>query len=160
MQVRDDTRLEPKVFVRHQRQVSQLIKRSLSANQNVPFCSKRPRDLREVQQPRPGAMATAQSTAQQPTVVRTAKLASTVSSASTVFIDRFSDILEIAAPGNKDKYITAAETYQIDVHASAMVAPSGTMLTVGACCGRPIRCHEKVKAIMDIIRDQAGGVRG
>jgi len=65
-------------------------------------------------------MTSAQSTSQ-PTAVRTTKLASTVSTSSTVLIDRFTDILEIAAPNNKDKYITAAETYQIDVHASAMV---------------------------------------
>jgi len=65
------------------------------------------------------------STAQQ-SVVRTTKLASTVANASTVLIDRFSDILEIAAPKNKDKYITAAETYQIDVHTAAMVRGSLT----------------------------------
>lgn len=69
--------------------------------------------------------SSAQSTSQ-PTAVRTTKLASTVSASSTVLIERFTDILEIAAPNNKDKYITAAETYQIDVHASAMVfAPLG-----------------------------------
>jgi hypothetical protein len=66
-------------------------------------------------------MASTQS-ASQPTAVRTTKLASTVSSSSNVLIDRFTDILEIAAPNNKDKYITAAETYQIDVHAAAMVS--------------------------------------
>jgi len=68
-------------------------------------------------------MATSQTTVQ-PSVVRTDKLVSTVSTASTTLVDRFSDILEIASLGNKDKYITAAETYQIDVHAAAMV-PSG-----------------------------------
>jgi hypothetical protein len=66
-------------------------------------------------------MASAQTTSQ-PTAVRTTKLASTVSTSSSVLIDRFTDILEVAAPNNKDKYITAAETYQIDVHASAMVS--------------------------------------
>lgn len=68
-------------------------------------------------------MASTQSTSQ-PTAVRTTKLASTVSSSSNILIDRFTDILEVAAPNNKDKYITAAETYQIDVHASAMVSCS------------------------------------
>ena len=66
-------------------------------------------------------MASTQGTSHS-TVVRTTKLASTVSSSSTALIDRFADIIEIAAPNNKDKYITAAETYQIDVHASAMVS--------------------------------------
>jgi hypothetical protein len=66
-------------------------------------------------------MASTQATSHS-TVVRTTKLASTVSSSSAALIDRFSDIIEIAAPNNKDKYITAAETYQIDVHASAMVS--------------------------------------
>ena len=66
------------------------------------------------------AMATAHSTSQ-PSIARTTKLASAVSTSSTVLIDRFNDILEVAAPNNKDKYITAAETYQIDVHAAAMV---------------------------------------
>jgi hypothetical protein len=65
-------------------------------------------------------MATAQSTSQ-PSIARTTKLASAVSASSTVLIERFTDILEVAAPNNKDKYITAAETYQIDVHAAAMV---------------------------------------
>jgi hypothetical protein len=69
-------------------------------------------------------MATSQTTAQA-SAVRTTQLASTVSNASTVLIDRFSDILEIAALGNKDKYITAAEAYQIDVHAAAMVDVQG-----------------------------------
>jgi hypothetical protein len=66
------------------------------------------------------AMATAQSTSQ-PSIARTTKLASVVSTSSTVLIERFTDILEVAAPNNKDKYITAAETYQIDVHTAAMV---------------------------------------
>jgi hypothetical protein len=66
-------------------------------------------------------MASTQTTSQ-PTAVRTTKLASTVSTSSSILIDRFTDILEVAAPNNKDKYITAAETYQIDVHASAMVS--------------------------------------
>jgi hypothetical protein len=57
----------------------------------------------------------------QPTVLRTAKMASTVSNSSTVLIDRFTDILDIAAPASKDKYLTAAETYQIDIHTAAMV---------------------------------------
>jgi hypothetical protein len=65
-------------------------------------------------------MAAPQATTQS-TLVRTAKLASTVSNASTTLIDRFTDILDIAGPGSKDKYLTAAETYQIDVHAAAMV---------------------------------------
>lgn len=65
-------------------------------------------------------MATAQSTSQ-PSIARTTKLASAVSTSSTVLVERFSDILEVAAPNNKDKYIAAAETYQIDVHAAAMV---------------------------------------
>jgi hypothetical protein len=65
-------------------------------------------------------MAAPQSTSQ-PTFLRTTKLTATVSNSATVLVDRFSDILEIAGPGNKDKYITAAETYQLDVHASAMV---------------------------------------
>jgi hypothetical protein len=65
-------------------------------------------------------MATTQSTSQ-PSIVRTTKLASAVSTSSTVLVERFGDILEIAALNNKDKYITAAETYQIDVHAAAMV---------------------------------------
>jgi hypothetical protein len=59
-----------------------------------------------------------------PTAVRTTKLISTVASASNALIDRFSDILEIAGPNKKDKYLTAAETYQIDVHAAAMVPQS------------------------------------
>jgi hypothetical protein len=57
----------------------------------------------------------------QPAFLRTSKLAATVSNSATVLVERFSDVLEIAGPGNKDKYITAAETYQLDVHASAMV---------------------------------------
>jgi len=65
-------------------------------------------------------MATTQSTSQ-PSIIRTTKLASAVSTSATVLVERFGDILEIAAPNNKDKYITAAETYQIDVHAAAMV---------------------------------------
>jgi len=60
----------------------------------------------------------------QPTVVRTTKLAKTVAEASQTLIDRFTDILEIAGHGSKDKYITAAETYQIDIHATAMVRGS------------------------------------
>jgi hypothetical protein len=63
-------------------------------------------------------------------VVRTNKLASSVSTASTAIIDRFSEILDIAAPNNKDKYITAAETYQIDIHASAMVLPTILMILI------------------------------
>jgi hypothetical protein len=57
----------------------------------------------------------------QPTFLRTSKLVATVSNSATVLIERFGDVLEIAGPGNKDKYITAAEAYQLDVHASAMV---------------------------------------
>jgi len=58
----------------------------------------------------------------QSTAVRTTKLIATVGSASNALIERFSEILDIAGPNNKDKFITAAETYQIDVHAAAMVA--------------------------------------
>jgi len=47
-----------------------------------------------------------------------------------VLIERFSDILEVAAPNNKDKYITAAETYQIDVHTAAMVRAAEELLAV------------------------------
>jgi hypothetical protein len=68
-------------------------------------------------------MAAPQSTAQ-PTAARTAKLSAIVSNASTVLIDRFTDILDIAGPNSKDKYLTAAEAYQIDVHAAAMVPSS------------------------------------
>lgn len=65
-------------------------------------------------------MASGHSTAQ-PAIVRTNKLATILSTASTSLIDRFSDILDIAGPNNKDKYVTAAETYQIDVHAATIV---------------------------------------
>jgi Surfeit locus protein 5 subunit 22 of Mediator complex len=74
-------------------------------------------------------MASAQSTSQ-PTVVRSAKLASQVSVSANVLLDRFSDILEVAATNNKDKYITAAETYQIDVHASAIVRAAEELIDV------------------------------
>ena len=62
-----------------------------------------------------------QAAAPQSPIIRTTKLSSIVSSSATTLVDRFTDILDIVSSGNKDKYVTAAETYQIDVHTSAMV---------------------------------------
>jgi len=81
-----------------------------------PWCTPQDRSLAVRQR----GMASSQGQSQ-PTAVRTTKLISTVASASNALIDRFSDILDIAGPNNKDKFVTAAETYQIDVHAAAMV---------------------------------------
>jgi hypothetical protein len=90
-------------------------------------------------------------------VVRTTRLASIVATSSSVLIDRFSDILEIAAPNNKDKYITAAETYQIDVHASAMVLTLRcSMLIVGSRRGGITHCDTEVETVVDSIRGKGG----
>ena len=74
-------------------------------------------------------MTSAQSTSQ-PTILRSAKLATQVSISANTLLDRFSDILEVASTNNKDKYITAAETYQIDVHASAIVRAAEELVDV------------------------------
>ena len=89
----------------------------------------------------------------QPTAVRTTKLTSTVSTSSNVLIERFTDILEIAAPNNKDKYITAAETYQIDVHASAMVGLISCLLLIPiGTSGRGSTSGDtEIETIMDFV---------
>jgi len=90
-------------------------------------------------------------------VLRTTKLASTVATSSSVLIDRFSDILEIAAPKDKDKYITSAETYQIDVHASAMVLTlCCSKLTAGARRRGTTHRNTEVETTVDTLRGEGG----
>ena len=103
-------------------------------------------------------MTSTQSTSQ-PTAARTTKLALTVSTSSTVLIDRFTDILEVAAPNNKDKYITAAETYQIDVHTSAMVFRLSALViltNIGESGRGSTCCHAEVETTVDSVRGKAG----